>query len=421
MRAPCSVMVLGLLSLLSMTAGSCYRVDPRYCDAETPCPMGGVCLMPQHACSGPGGPDLSMQGTDLGPNPPDLAPDLSPAKCQRNYQCLNSACDPSGACHDPGKILVVDDNMAVCKKNGVGGPYCYIQDAVKDSGIGNGSKDLILIHSSSGKGHLLDGNPIMIQDNLRLVGARTARTDPQPVVLEPIVIHPNASKNITVGIEDLQVRDFPMSGGTVGIFCNRTGADKTVDLTLSWSVVQNAGELGVYTQFCDSVRMISNQILTNVGGGVLVSGPSTRLVLWNNIIANNGNGAAQSGLAIFDPVGASSSVAFNTVVNNTCVGPGCNLSCQTVSPLPVSFSIALPSLSGQCAMTNSVVPGSYNGDASNVKVMPSFVSASDYHLAAVPANAALLKQGVTPVVSYDIDFDPRPGAGGVDIGADQLP
>ncbi|MCS6912707.1 MAG: right-handed parallel beta-helix repeat-containing protein [Myxococcales bacterium] len=449
-------MMRAALVLLVLAAG-CTRKDPLYCDAETPCRPGLVCRLPERECvPAPDEGDLArpdQRVADLAQPPPDLStgtecsdstqcPAARPVcrqgrcgPCTRNYHCPRSACDDNGQCHDPARVLVVDDTMGACRRSGQSGnqPYCFLREALDDPELGR-SRDVVLIRPSTRGGHRLEGNFLFVQDSIRLVGARTRREDPPVLVREPIWIQ-TTNKAIEVGIEDLHIGSLD-SGSVRAIHCTRLPGAPPLGLTVRWSRIEGAPLSGIETGHCSPVRLVSNVVLRNAtspaspAAGVLVSGGEAMLL--NNIIADNGMGNPLGGGVVLTNVVAGSRVAFNTVVNNRCAGPPsshCNLRCDGPVPLPTSYSILAgsgagrQSITGTCQVSNSVVPqGFMDGTDNLVGVEPVYVNAAggDYHLRPdAMVNRMLRRPESNPAVTFDIDEDPRP-PGGVDIGADQM-
>ncbi len=427
--------------LFYLAAAGCTRVNMLYCDSTYPCGMGMVCVMPQHECQ-PGAGDMRPGMPDLANPPPDLrmadggfvctsdsqCAALSaklPAciagacqPCRRNFQCPDSACDDNGTCHDPAVVIHVNDG-AGC--GGAGNPFCNVQDAMAAVGPG---KNVVLLDPSKGEGITKAGSPINISKSVRIIGKRASVAAPLVVLLDPISIATPMTP-IAVGIEDLEVSPRN-SGSTLGIFCVQS--DQGIAFTLRWSKVDQAHGGGIGIQSCSPVVMISNQIVNNRGilasyGGVLIS--TQDLTLLNNVIANNlGSGldTLAAGLSL-PTTPAATQIAFNTVVNNDCATPPCNLKCG--QSLNMSYMIAQKdgTVGANCNLSRSVVPVDVNGGTMNIKIMPDFVDPTqfDYHPQVTAKNQMLLLMDDKPVVGYDLDDNPRPGKGGVAIGAYQLP
>lgn len=438
-----------VLCCVGLLALSCKRTNPSYCDEATACEPGFVCAVAERECQPVSVPpdlrppdDLSRPG-DMQPGDDLLIPTgcqsdaecagkdaARPAcisgtcqPCTRNYQCVDSACDDDGRCHDKGKILTVDDTAGMCrmKNDPVGKPYCRIADALADSGLANKTKDLILLKPSSVGGYFVDGSFLSVTKTVRLVGVRRVRTDDPVIVREPIDILGNG---LSVGIDDIQIAGVTASGDVPGIRCAKNGLPD-LGVTIRWSKVTSVPTFGFTSDFCSPLRLISNSFTGNgaktPGGGIKISNASD-VTLYNNIIAAN----SQAGLILGFGSGASPKIAYNTITANTCAGKGCNLSCGTLSDVPIRYSImagaAANGIDGNCKPDNSVVPTGYTEGTNNLQgFMPAFVdpASGNFHLAA-SGNTTLRKNEPNPAVGYDIDGDPRP-AGMVDIGADQLP
>lgn len=432
---------LGPWLLPALLLSACYRKDPLYCDDKTACPLGQVCQLTQRECAPatadmPAPPDLStpdLSMSDLAG--PDMASECtSPAQCtvaskpvcsagrcqpcRRNYECPASACDDGGACHDKNKIITVDDTTGACRTSGGPStmPYCYLADALADAALGAG-KDLILLRPSTRGGHFVDGSFLKINKSVRLVGARGSRTDAPVLVREPIQI---SGSGTSVSVEDIALGGIDKSGPVDAIFC----ASGT-SLSMSWGRVEGAPYSGVRSEGC-RLRLVSEQILRNgrtLGSGVTVTGGG-ELTMYNSIVAENGS------YGVFLGTARGGTIAMSTMTANRCGIGGCNLACDLINQTSVSYSIVAGvaagpgSLSGNCAVSSSVVPAAFMGGTGNLAgFSPVFANPAqaDYHLSPTdPINKMLRKNEPSPALPYDLDDDSRP-AGAVDIGADQLP
>jgi hypothetical protein len=427
------------LLLLSLAAAACTRADPEYCADSDGCASGFTCILPAHECRVATGvtPDLAVVA-DLRPPPPDTAPQcttdgqcaaLSPTApiclggtcrpCTRNFQCPNSACNDDGSCHDPSAVLHVSDTLQLCGSPPL--PYCSVQDAVAALSPG---KDVILIAPSTNGGYTNKGAAINVSQSMRFVGQRKDAAAAPVLLLFPLSIG-NNSGSIAVGIDDLEISPIH-SGFAVGVFCVQKDLMDPVAFTLRWSVVDHAAGVGVGVQSCSPVTMISNQIVHNgvLGQGGTIIGTDD-LTLLNNVIADNaGVYAGSAGISLSGTL-SKTTIAFNTVEDNACPKPPCNIKCNGQG-VPMSYTIAFGqgTVDPACLLRRSVVPTDYPAGQMNVTVAPDFMNEAqgDYHLLDDAANRmSLLFMDADPPVRYDLDDNPRPGSGGVSFGAYQLP
>jgi hypothetical protein len=449
------------LALIGLTLARCYRPDPLYCDKGTRCDDPTLtCNLLTRECERPGAdmaaPDLRVE-VDLREEPRDLRmEDLRPeptcashtecamanpalpacvaSKCQpctRNFQCPNSACDEDGRCHDPRKIIEVD-NRAKCRGTGGAGgaadPYCYVREAVQDPGLG-GTKDVILLRT----GTRLDGAFIEIGRSVRLVGARTSATQDRVIISEPLrILAQGAGTDLTIGIEDLQIANLNIadSGNASGISCTRGFMQGAVHLSVRWTRVDGVPAWGLAADNCSTVRVVSSQFTNNgtaatdSGGGLRLSGGEISLL--NNFVTNNVVGIDIRTVTLF------SIAAFNTFAGNQCQGnAGCNARCPAGTSYNLSYSIMLGATAEEairnCGLVNSYVPANYDNGATNLKNLAlkfTDPARGDYHLDPSHAMNKLLRKDEPAGdarINYDIDDEPRLGKGGVIVGADQIP
>jgi hypothetical protein len=215
-----------------------------------------------------------------------------------------------------------------------------------------------------------------------------------------------------------------------GVQCNQSGTN-TATLAVINSNVHGSGQQGVYSTGC-VLTLDSNLINANTGGGVRVA--TTTFTITNNIIGQNGTGVP--GVRIDDnPAG--SVFAFNTVAGNGGAASGIagGVQCNAATTLQASI-VANNSTSGtgtqfggSCTLQKVVVgTGDSTADAGAIKLAPSFVSASDFHLVKNDAaNAACcvdqLAAPTTPNHAHDVDATTRPkgtSATPYDVGAHEV-
>jgi hypothetical protein len=218
-----------------------------------------------------------------------------------------------------------------------------------------------------------------------------------------------------------------------GIFAH----DSTGTVQANWIVSNSAqirgGGLYLYANgvpHVDANYILSNTVTSGDAGGICVRNNGTPITLTNQIVAHNW--AANGGDGVH--VSYSHDVRFlnNTVVDNGGHDPGEGLAASTdttitlLNNLLVGHSVAI-------SVTDVTAHLDYNGyfdndvDAAGVSLGtihvaadPNFVnrSAGNYHL---EPTSPMVNAGDDSVnVTRDFERDPRPAAGGMDIGADEV-
>lgn len=184
----------------------------------------------------------------------------------------------------------------------------------------------------------------------------------------------------------------------------------------------------------------ANTILSNTGnlggGGLLVYNSQGRLE--NNIVAGNQIGSGRPGAGIYIWSGAPH--LLHTTLAENVGGDGSGVHVRDLVGTPgmvfltntilVSHTVGIYATAGNTATTEATLWGSgawANGtdavglviSSANVSGLPAFIDpeAGNYHIG--PTSEAI-DAGVNADISADIDGEPRPAAGGYDIGADEF-
>jgi hypothetical protein len=176
----------------------------------------------------------------------------------------------------------------------------------------------------------------------------------------------------------------------------------------------------------------ANTITDNQNAGFYVAGTNvvSYTVTNNLVVANHGWGA------YINDASATGSFAFNTVAGNITLtsGTAAGVYCGTGVARAVQYSIVVQNsadsggtqFGGNCSLTEVVVGSDSTSGAGAIKVAPTFVGATDYHLStsgsALTANQACCidKIGTDPGTvnkGHDVDLSSRPKGAGWDIGA----
>jgi hypothetical protein len=198
-------------------------------------------------------------------------------------------------------------------------------------------------------------------------------------------------------------------------------------LALKNSAVHGSTSAGVETAAC-AVTVDANIIgPSNAGGGVRVTGGT--YVITNNIIANNGVGA-YPGVAL--DAAATGTFAYNTVAKNRVTAGVGGIDCGAGAAKTIANSIvwkndldaASKQVGAQCTLA-TVVTGVGGGGGTTLD--PTFVSATDFHLASgAAANLACCVDKIAvvsgPNSNHDVDASKRPKGivNAADIGAHEV-
>jgi hypothetical protein len=228
----------------------------------------------------------------------------------------------------------------------------------------------------------------------------------------------------------VQANSAPYGGG---IFAH----DSTGSVQANW-IVSNSAQIrggGLYLYANGVPRVDANFVLSNTvtsgnAGGICVRNNGAPITLTNQIVAHNG--AANGGDGVH--VSYSHDVRFlnNTVVDNGGAGPGEGLAASTDTTvtlennLLVGHSVAISVMDATAHLDYN---GYYDNDVDtagvslgtiHVAANPDFVNraAGNYHLS--PTSPMVNAGDASVDVPRDFERDPRPAAGGMDIGADEV-
>jgi hypothetical protein len=193
------------------------------------------------------------------------------------------------------------------------------------------------------------------------------------------------------------------------------------------------GGIGVRASNARPLTLVRSRVHHNQGGGVSTEGSSGYRIL-NNFIYANGTPSSLLGGVYFDTSYETKIFVNNTVVaNNAVAGTGAGVHCDALDVV-VANDILWDNREGStgtvvsaalgCTVTYSVVDDpaiAAIAGAHNVGDPPLFKSpgspAYDFHL--LDGSSALGVGDASVAPSDDIDGEPRPSSGPIDVGADQ--
>lgn len=232
----------------------------------------------------------------------------------------------------------------------------------------------------------------------------------------------------------VQANSAPYGGGIFAL--DSTGAVQA-NWIISNSAQTRGGGLYLYANAVlrvDANLILSNTVTSGDAGGICVRSIGPPITLTNQIVAHNWAANGADGVL----VSFSHDVRFlnNTVVDNGEPGAGQGLAASTgttvtlVNNLLVGHSVAI-SVTAATAHLPAYLDynGYYDNDTDTVGVSwganhvaddPGFVNraAGNYHL---DPTSPMVNAGDDSLnVRRDFDRDPRPAAGGMDIGADEV-
>lgn len=278
--------------------GSCADVDPGLpvCDAGS-----GVCVQ----CD-------ASDASACGGNTPicDVA-EQTCVKCTAHEQCPSGACDLAlGACFPESSVLWVDRSAAQCGQGTLDAPFCEIQSAVET--IGPNDPTVVKVKPSATfyktKIDVAAGAIVAI-----LGEGGTAVVD---VNSDAILVNDDARAYLG----RLHFVGSAMTAAK-GLFCVKADVwTDRVDISSRKSVAIDGVEC--------NLRLRRSRVFLNPGGGLRLSGGSTRLE--NSFVASNGLGFSQLG-GIYMTNNAELTAVYATIVSNNadtnadslhCINPG---------------------------------------------------------------------------------------------------
>jgi hypothetical protein len=393
---------------ICLTTGACAE-----CAAESDCASQKVCWLATHAC---------------GP-------------CTANADCGSHVCD-AGKCALESDIAHVDNNHAPCA--GADGsamhPYCDIPSA-----IATGRLYVLVAGSATAYPPLAIGGR---SSALTIVGPGRAANPTARIVASggPAV----TLQNVPLKPSPLQIDGLEIVGDAADAnhdAVTDVGLDDTVVLSLHDCYVHGSGRSGASSSSAE-LRIDSSVVADNHGWGV--SGGGVKLSVTRSTLRGNHGGVASAGtytvennfivgnvgvgsngdraVSFLTVVGskASGTFRFNTVVNNSTDDPTISAGAHCNDGQTLAASIFIGNTAGSnasqiegCLLSN-VVTGT-DAAPSATQLTPSFVSATDFHLApSAAANTVCCIDKVPSGPTTDFDGSARPKGAGYDIGAHEV-
>ncbi len=344
--------------------------------------------------------------------------------CQADDECPARVCLDSGQCADPASVLYVDHDT------GTTDAACTLSDPCDDISVA-----VSKLSAGVEFVRVLDQGPKAVTIALTgvtvtIVGVAGGTELNGNFNGAPVL---DVGAGATVRVRNLEINQ---SNG-VGVICQAPGSSSVqlVDVR-----VVDSDEIGVTSDGCD-LTIERSDIAGNRLGGVSIRNGSFRLV--NNLIVDNGSGAADFGGVRIDNAAASPTAqefAFNTVDGNNAAASAATgsrgVSCTgpASAPIAATGNIVRGGTGGpnimagaECSFAYSNLEGAATlGDlaagGNNVDAAPSYVNAGtgDYHLAA-DDDTCTGRADPSAGVAVDRDGEDRPQGGATpDIGADEI-
>lgn len=354
--------------------------------------------------------------------------------CTAHAQCGSGVCGQGELCVDASDIVYVDNNQTPCA--GADGSrakaYCSIAAAIAAIGV----KDFIQVAGSTTgyAGFTLNGSSTQ---TIRIVGAganasppaRIGPPDPAssstqvtissavgnvtPLTLEGLLIVGRAGNNqddivAWIGGSSLDIADCVIrgtSGHAVDVYAGHVTLRRDEIASAGDPAVRaimNAGELDVLRCYLHDNY---NAISANAGA----------YIIENDLFSHNQRSAFSVAAAV------TGTFRFNTLVGNGYATPDYAILCGGSDTVTASLVIGNGQFGGSqitpaCTLDH-VVTG-VDGDPDGIQLVPTFVSATDFHLKPNDAaNAACCIDKVTTGPGDDLDGHARPLGAGWDIGA----
>jgi hypothetical protein len=441
-----------LLALAAAFAASCERTHPNYCatathhnclelDADVSCHADqdcsgrdntpvcdvqgtGLCVQcttsKADACTGTtsvcSGGNVCVQCTTGQPAACVAATPVCGADnvchgCSAHAQCGSSVCLPDGSCASDTSVAYVAPagTDGACSKSAP----CKTLDAALKQGRAYVKMARGLVKDT--KTTTIDGQSVTI---LADAGAQLDRDGDGPVLVV-------TSAGAAVQIYDLEITGATGAAGADGIQLTANGGNPSLGLT---RVTVDGNQGNGITAVGGSLTVSQSVISTNQGGGIIMTGSGTLFTIKNNFIYQNGNSATASvgGLSLV-PTGTSS-LEFNTIVDNRAKIAGTSaggIFCDEPG-FVAAHNLIFRNTGGTNGNVQTVGVCTY-GDSFNmtgasiVDNAPGFAHPNalpyDYHLTATSPTSIVDAAGACTGV--DFDGDTRPIGAACDLGADE--
>jgi hypothetical protein len=331
--------------------------------------------------------------------------------CQAGDECDSGVCDwIGGGCVAEGNVLYVatDGPGDQCTRD----EPCDSIDQALD--LAAGSMNWILL----APGAYVETVAVS-GETVRIVGDGA---DLRPDSTDVAAIAVSGGANLWVSGLRIHDADGNGDGPGDGVYCTNSGGSPTV--ILDRVTIEGNDDQGIDANSCN-LTVARSTISDNRRGGIALD--SVDFDITNNFIIGNGSGSAVSAGILVDKNPPSSgrlehnTIAANVSQSDTPSGVRCIL---VGAPLTFRNNIIFDNLGSDtqvtgdnCEHSHSVIgPDAAPGD--NIATPPTFVSDSNFHLA---ADSSGIDAADDSDLTIDIDGEPRPGSGANDIGADELP
>lgn len=379
---------------------SCAAVDPAHpvCDA-----MSGACVQ----CS-------ADDASACGGNTPICDVDQQTCtKCSAHEQCTSGACDlGTGACFPDDAVLWVDRAANPCGTGTQDSPFCEIQDAVET--IAANTPTVVKVKP----GAMTYKTKIDVASGAVVAILGDGGMPVVDVLADAALINDNARvyfSRLQLGSSLTTAKGFLCVGGDVW-------TDR-VDITARKSVAIDAIDC--------NIRLRRSRVYLNPGGGLKLSGGSTRIE--NSFVTSNGTGFS-SFAGVYLTNNAELTAVYTTIIDNDAAMNADSLHCVNPGLVTIRNSVMF----GQSAMSSVNCTGAEATESvidamaiagSGTQVVPTVQATwfkdpanGDFHIKALaPFKDIAVWHTGDPAVDYDGELRPSIDATPDYAGADRLP
>ncbi len=337
--------------------------------------------------------------------------------CVLDAECAELCDDASGACVPEADIIYVDAAVAAS------GPTCAKAAPCKTIAEGVARVTASRSRIKVAPGTYAEGVTLN-NITVRIVGPG-ASINPVSSNQACVVVQGTS----TVTLDGMTLLGALGGSNADGLRCE--GSAGLTDLVIRGVTIRSNEAQGLDAANC-SITVERTRVDANSDGGILLT--NADFTIRNTFIVANGRttgggsafGGVQVGAPPSGPAGAR--FEFNTVADNTAnVAVAAGVICPVATAIPASNVIVYGNgtalqVSGMCSWTYSDIGQAPTpGGMGNINMDPQFVNIAggDYHIG---AGSPCVNAG-DPAASVGVDFDgdARPGGGGYDIGADEVP